>query len=324
MRSSRAIFPAKPSQPLVIKNNKDLVLNNYTLSARKEDGYIDVTNLCKAGGKKFNGWFRVDKTKAFLQVLSEMTHIYANVLIKYQNGSNEDRRTWCHPQVAINIAQWCSPEFDVQVSKWVFELMTIGKVELGKELSCPELTDEFKMRLGGVDIRPYEKDDVLYILSFEGEGENIGHYKFGISSNISSRLLSHESDKDFPCVYARHIFRCRTRQQAMDVEKYLKRLVILMKLQLEIGTKKECFHATPEQYEVIESKVSDFLNNDGVVEEDNTELRLEMYKKDKDVDKEVALYRIEMEYKEKSIQYELFRNGLINMMELKELLILCK
>jgi predicted GIY-YIG superfamily endonuclease len=207
--------------------------------------------------------------------------------------------------------------------------MTIGKVELGKELSGPELTDEFKMRLGGIDIRPYEKDDVLYILSFEGEGENIGdrdYYKFGISSNISSRLLSHESDKDFPCVYARRVFRCRSRQQAMYVEKYLKRLVNIMKLQLEIGTKKECFHATTEQYDVIESKVLDFLNNDGVGEEDNTEFRLEMYKKDRDVDKEVTLYRIEMEtvYKEKerTIQYDLFRNGLINFIELKELLCL--
>jgi hypothetical protein len=105
------------SEPLVIKNNKELVLNNYTLSARKEDGYIDITNLCKAGGKEYSGWYRSQKTKAFLQVLSmTMQHCMVD-LIKSQSGANGDRHTWCHPQVAINIAQWCSPEFDVQVSK---------------------------------------------------------------------------------------------------------------------------------------------------------------------------------------------------------------
>ena len=57
------------------------------------------------------------------------------------NGPNENRATWGHPQVAINIAQWISPEFDVQVSKWIFELMLTGKVEIGKITfeQCKEL-----------------------------------------------------------------------------------------------------------------------------------------------------------------------------------------
>ena len=45
-------------------------------------------------------------------------------------GKNENRKTWVHPQVAINIAQWISPEFDVKVSKWIFELMITEKLEL--------------------------------------------------------------------------------------------------------------------------------------------------------------------------------------------------
>ena len=35
----------------------------YTIEHRDEDGFINVTNLCKAGNKKFNDWFRLDKTK---------------------------------------------------------------------------------------------------------------------------------------------------------------------------------------------------------------------------------------------------------------------
>ena len=54
------------------------------------------------------------------------------------------RKTWVHPQVAINIAQWISPEFDVQVSKWIFELMITGKVELK---SNEELESQYKEKI---------------------------------------------------------------------------------------------------------------------------------------------------------------------------------
>ena len=41
----------------IIKNEiKSLKLkDNYQLEYREEDGYINITNLCKAGGKEFNG-----------------------------------------------------------------------------------------------------------------------------------------------------------------------------------------------------------------------------------------------------------------------------
>ena len=45
----------------------------------------------------------------------------------------KNRKTWVHPQVAINIAQWISPEFDVQVSKWIFELIYLKNYTLYKE-----------------------------------------------------------------------------------------------------------------------------------------------------------------------------------------------
>jgi hypothetical protein len=109
----------KPSLPL-----KHLLLcDNYRVECRVEDGYINVTNLCKAGDKLFKNWKKNNKTKAFLTVLSSSVLIRTDLLIKtITNGLNENRSTWVHPQVAINIAQWISPEFDIQVSNWVYEL----------------------------------------------------------------------------------------------------------------------------------------------------------------------------------------------------------
>ena len=64
---------------------------------RKEDGYINVTNLCKAGGKQFKSWNRLDKTQAFLQVLSSTVKIHTVELIKMNTGGNGERHTWGSP-----------------------------------------------------------------------------------------------------------------------------------------------------------------------------------------------------------------------------------
>jgi hypothetical protein len=130
------------------KQIKPLVINDYALVFRKKDGYIDVTNLCKAGRKEFKSWNRLEKTQAFLNLLSGSVGIHTDLLIQsITGGKNEDRKTWVHPQVAINIAQWISPEFDVKVSKWIFELMVTGKVELGNEKTNEELESLYKEQI---------------------------------------------------------------------------------------------------------------------------------------------------------------------------------
>jgi len=177
----------------IISNyNQPLVLNNIEITTRLTDGYINLTALCKAGNKEYFKWNENKKTKAFLQVLSSSLRIPMDELIKYESGSNEQRATWGHPQVAINISQWISPEFDVQVSKWIFELLLTGKVELGKEKSNEELENVYKEKLAEMGNQlenaknefkvlskthnsmlkrqkrtPYEIGSVVYVLSHE-------------------------------------------------------------------------------------------------------------------------------------------------------------
>lgn len=71
--------------------------DNYQLEYRDEDGFINITNLCKAGGKKFNDWNRLDKTKKYLQVLSLETGIPVSSLIKlgssYKNNISNVNET---------------------------------------------------------------------------------------------------------------------------------------------------------------------------------------------------------------------------------------
>ena len=141
-------------------------------------------------------------------------------------GKNEDRKTWAHPRVAINIAQWISPEFDVKVSGWVFELMVVGKVELGKETPPQEmeqryqqqilvLTDKLKKSkerfkfiatkyISSLKTHRYvkfrENDPCFYIIDSGVPCDNCLQYKFGIAStnadqknDIDDRLQSHRT-----------------------------------------------------------------------------------------------------------------------------------
>ena len=98
-------------QPETEKNEeyelKPLTIGDgYTIENREEDNYINVTNLCKAGGKQFKHWNQLERTKAFLQVLSSTVGIPSADLIKLGY-----------------IRRWISPDFDVKVSGWIYEVV---------------------------------------------------------------------------------------------------------------------------------------------------------------------------------------------------------
>jgi hypothetical protein len=176
--------------------------DNYQLEYRDEDGYIDITNLCKAGGKKFNDWNRLDKTKNYLNVLSIETGIPVSILFTVGSGSKNITHTWSHPQIAINIAQWISPEFDVLVSKWVYEIMLTGKVDISNQkttLELDQLNKDNKLLKNRIKLleskvlqkQPRETFDenknVIYIITTEYK-EAQGYYKIGKAQDLQNRL----------------------------------------------------------------------------------------------------------------------------------------
>ena len=72
-------------------NNKLINLEikeGYTIVSRKQDNYVDVTNLCKANNKLFGDWKRLSKTINFLSCLSGTMGIPIDHLIKYDNNNN--------------------------------------------------------------------------------------------------------------------------------------------------------------------------------------------------------------------------------------------
>lgn len=185
--------------------------NGYIIESRDEDGYIDVTNLCAAGKKKFKAWNRLDKTKAFLKELSLRVLISTVKLIKQNTGGNGERHTWVHPQVAINIAQWISPQFDVKVSAWVLEVMMTGKVDITNTKSYRELKEDNKNKQLKIQLMTkkyvkkqprvhYDEENVVYILTTSNMKKE-RRYILGKATNLTSRLSVYNKSDEHEVVY---------------------------------------------------------------------------------------------------------------------------
>lgn len=108
----------------------DMVVRNLdgeTVRQRQADGYVNATELCKAGGKEWSGYSRTQTAQEFLTELEGSLQICRDQLVQVIGGGpNDTRGTWVHPDIAMHLAQWCSPRFAVQVSRWVRELFTTG------------------------------------------------------------------------------------------------------------------------------------------------------------------------------------------------------
>ena len=69
--SNQKIENVVPSNNNIIKKPEPstLILNDIVIIARKEDNYVNATQLCLAGNKQFNDWYRLDKTKELIKEL---------------------------------------------------------------------------------------------------------------------------------------------------------------------------------------------------------------------------------------------------------------
>jgi hypothetical protein len=258
---------------------KELVLNGIEIVLRQSDGYINATQLCKAGNKMYKNWFQNKNSESYLQALSASAGIPADDLIKYETGSNEQRATWVHRLVAIEIARWISPEFAVQVIRWTDELLLTGKVELGKEKTNEKLDDIYKKKISLNPIEFYMKD-VVYIYEFEPiktwkekNKELLVNdrccYEFGVTSDIEEREKGHKNDKMKLSLRLDQVFPYKNRFLASKVEAYIKKIVKELGLFLPYETKRECFVANEKEKEFIYQQLMKMLTNSEFEEEES-------------------------------------------------------
>jgi hypothetical protein len=103
------------------------VWNATTIRQRVSDGYVNATAMCRANGKHLPHYRANERTAQYLQALSTSVGIPTYLLIEsITTGPNEQRGTWVHPRLAIDLARWISPSFAVRMDGWFLDWINNG------------------------------------------------------------------------------------------------------------------------------------------------------------------------------------------------------
>jgi hypothetical protein len=205
----------------------NLTINNHIIMFRETDKYINATQLCKAGDKKFNDWFRLDNTKELISMLESNAGIPAlNLVEKKIGGSHEG--TFIHPDLAIQLAQWINPHFALQVSSWIRTLFTKGKVNIKllkeQENKINKSTKKIKiledMVLKKQKRTEYPESNVIYLLTTEDHKKR-RTYILGKAKNLTTRLGTYNKTCDHEVIYYKA---CKT-EKHMDLSE---EIILLM------------------------------------------------------------------------------------------------
>jgi hypothetical protein len=92
----------------------------------RDDGYVNVTALCKKGGRKYPKWAATDQGRDVINLLSVQLGISKELLVESKPGRYG--KTWSHPRVATCIALWISVGMLVEVTGWLEEWKNMNKV----------------------------------------------------------------------------------------------------------------------------------------------------------------------------------------------------
>lgn len=191
-------------KPDSVEDKQIIVLNNISVFSRDTDGYINATQLCKAGKVRFADWKRLEKTKALIQALENETQIPVSQLLDVKKGNTQkySQGSWIHPDLAVQLAQWISPFFAIQVSKWREFAVTGEKIsqqilDLQKEISQLQkdkktIEKKHEKLLYRRPYHKFKKGTCFYILS--DSETNVTKYKVGFEGvSINDRIKSHQT-----------------------------------------------------------------------------------------------------------------------------------
>ncbi|MEM1224598.1 MAG: KilA-N domain-containing protein [Planctomycetota bacterium] len=109
----------------------------------RDDEFVNATQMCKAAGKLWADYWRLEHTQEFARELSDNMGIPIKKLVTSKRGNRYQRGgTWVHRRIAIHLAQWCSPAFAVWVSDQIESIM------LGKRVAHREHAEARAQQVG--------------------------------------------------------------------------------------------------------------------------------------------------------------------------------
>lgn len=114
---------------------------------QREDGFVNLGELCATHGKKLNDWTRLKHSQEYLDALTKTltqsgTGIVTadELVISDVNAIGGSAGTWGHPLVAIEVARWISPAFGVWCNQHIKILLETGQAAIKEPAPAPQRT----------------------------------------------------------------------------------------------------------------------------------------------------------------------------------------
>ena len=272
---------------IMLKNGKDCLI------PIRKDGMINATELCKAGGKKFNHYHNLKQTQEFIKELEKSENIPESKLIIVKHGGISEsvnlnslnpkiQGTWIHRKVAYNLAQWISPYFAVQVSKILDELFTKGEVKLQrpvrKLLDLSEIDIEAEELEMKHDWSLYTNKCVLYIAYIGKSLVKLGYSDCNIHQREKKHTNCESQYEQFRMIKAFEI-------SGEPIEKKIKELLSVYNVKFH--NQSEIFKPPSTLNNFIETIETLLRDNDlkitlELVQKENTKLKLRISELEKE------------------------------------------
>ena len=118
---------------------------NGTNIQRCDDGFINLTQMCNANGKRLDNWMRLKQTEEYITEL-QCSLTSEESVIRTEKGiyaDGRDQGTWGHPSLAINLARWISASFAVWCDNHIFRLMETGTTSIAVQPQPTTLKDDY-------------------------------------------------------------------------------------------------------------------------------------------------------------------------------------
>jgi hypothetical protein len=115
--------------PHQFNNSVIIQLAEETIIAGKPipSSYCNLTQMCKANGKRLNDYTRLKRSNAYIHVVAKDTGIpVSSLLVEILgvfDGDASLQGTWGHHLIALSLAAWISPDFELWANKTLWAVV---------------------------------------------------------------------------------------------------------------------------------------------------------------------------------------------------------
>ena len=115
---------------------------------RPGDLYVNATEMCKSAGKNWSDYFRLSTTKEFIDEMTSLGMTRKPLTESITTGINENRGSWVHSRIAIDLASWISPRFRVHVTD-IIERYIKGEITTEESINVSKVVSGQQKNIAG-------------------------------------------------------------------------------------------------------------------------------------------------------------------------------